>query len=200
MSNPQPTMTDEITYCAVHPDRETSLRCNKCERYMCPECAVQTPVGYRCKQCVRQQEDKFFSASQWDYIIVFGVSALLTGIGAAIVAWIGLPLLFILILGLPIGGAIAEATLRATQRRRGRRSNVIAVAGAVVGGIIGGFARIYLLYMSLAREVSEGLPPGQSIPAPPLEILFQGVFNDISLILFIAMVAIAVYGRFQMKI
>jgi len=199
MSEPQPTMTDELTYCAVHPDRETSLRCNKCNRYMCPECAVQTPVGYRCKQCVRQQEDKFFVASQWDYIIVFAVSAVLTGIGAAIVSAIGLPLLFILILGLPIGGGIAEATLRATQRRRGRRSNVIAVAGVIVGGIVGGFARIYLLYMDLARQVNASLPE-QAVPAPPLNILFQGVFNDLTLILFIAMVAIAVYGRFQMKL
>ena len=200
MNDLQPVMADEVTYCAVHPDRETSLRCNKCNRYMCPECAVQTPVGYRCKQCVRQQEDKFFNASEWDYIIVFAVSAILTGIGAAIVSAIGLPLLFILILGLPIGGVIAEATLRATQRRRGRRSNVVAVSGVVVGGIVGGIARIYLLYMSLAREVGAGLPPGQAVPAPPLEILFSGVFNDLSLILFIVMVAIAVYGRFQMKI
>jgi hypothetical protein len=200
MSDLNPAMTDEVTYCAVHPDRETSLRCNKCERYMCPECAVPTPVGYRCKQCVRQHEDKFYSASRWDYIIVFAVSAILTGIGAAIISSIRIPLLFILILGLPVGGFIAEATLRATQRRRGRRSNVVAVAGVVVGGLIGGFVQIYLLYQSLAREVSTGLPPGQSIPALPLEVLFSGVFNDLSLLLFIAMVAIAVYGRFRMKI
>lgn len=200
MSESQPAMTNEATYCAVHPDRETSLRCNKCERYMCPECAVQTPVGYRCKECVRQHEDKFFTASQWDYIIVFAVSGILTGICAALISGIGIPLLFILFLGLPIGGGIAEATLRATQRRRGRRSNVVAVAGVVVGGIIGGMVRIYLLYMSLAREASAALPPGQSIPALPLDILFSGVFNDPRLILFIAIVAFIVYGRYRMKI
>lgn len=193
-------MADEATYCAVHPDRETSLRCNKCNRYMCPECAVQTPVGYRCKECVRQHEDKFFTASEWDYIIVFAVSGILTGIGAALVGSIGIPLLFILILGLPVGGGIAEATLRATQRRRGRRSNVVAVAGVVAGGLTGGFVRIYLLYMSLASEVSAALPPGQSVPPLPLDVLISGVFNDLRLILFIAMVAFAVYGRFRMKI
>lgn len=200
MNDLQPAMTDELTYCAVHPDRETSLRCNKCNRYMCPECAVPTPVGYRCKQCVRQHEDKFFNASEWDYVIVFAVSAILTGIGAAIVSAIGLPLLFILILGLPIGGAIAEATLRATQRRRGRRSNVVAVSGVIVGGIVGSLAQIYLRYMNAVSEVMAGLPPGQSVPTPPLGVMFSSVFSDIGLILFIVMVAIAVYGRFQMKI
>ncbi len=196
MSNPNPVMADELTYCAVHPDRETSLRCNKCERYMCPECAVQTPVGYRCKQCVRQHEDKFFNASQWDYVIVFAVSAILTGIGAAIISSIRIPLLFILILGLPIGGFVAEAALRATQRRRGRRSNIVAVAGVVVGGLIGAFVQFYSLYLSIISDIA----PGREVPPLPLDVLFSSVFSDISLILFIAMIAIAVYGRFRMKI
>ena len=47
----EPDVTDEVTYCAVHPDRETGLRCNKCGRLMCAECAVPTPVGYRCREC-----------------------------------------------------------------------------------------------------------------------------------------------------
>ena len=49
---------DGLTYCEVHPDRETSLRCNKCGRLMCTECAVLTPVGYRCRECVRGQQER----------------------------------------------------------------------------------------------------------------------------------------------
>ena len=45
----EPITVEETTYCAVHPDRETSLQCNRCGRYMCVECAVHTPVGYRCR-------------------------------------------------------------------------------------------------------------------------------------------------------
>ncbi|HYN88142.1 MAG TPA: tetratricopeptide repeat protein, partial [Ardenticatenaceae bacterium] len=44
--------TEEMLHCSVHPDRETMLRCNRCGRPMCPECAVRTPVGLRCRECV----------------------------------------------------------------------------------------------------------------------------------------------------
>ena len=69
---------EELTYCEVHPDRETGLRCNKCDRLMCAECAVPTPVGLSLPcECVRAHDDKFFSGTQLDYAIVFGVSAVL---------------------------------------------------------------------------------------------------------------------------
>src|SRR5512134_2615467 len=132
-------MTDAPTYCEIHPDRETSLRCNKCGRLMCTDCAVPTPVGYRCKQCVRQHEDKFFNASEADYIIIFAICAGLTGLGAAIVSALNLPIFIFLLLGLPLGGGVvAEAALRATKRRRGRYSPHIAVAGVIIGGLAGG--------------------------------------------------------------
>ena len=72
---------EELTYCEVHPDRETALRCNQCNRLMCAECAVTTPVGYRCRECVRAHDDKFFSGTQLDYGIVFGVGAVLAALG-----------------------------------------------------------------------------------------------------------------------
>ena len=69
----EPIDTEELHYCTVHPDRETSLRCNKCGRYMCVQCAVQTPVGYRCRECVRQQDDKFYNVGDMDYPVIFGI-------------------------------------------------------------------------------------------------------------------------------
>ena len=42
---PTPTSTEELTYCEVHPDRETALRCNKCGRPMCTHCEVLRPFG-----------------------------------------------------------------------------------------------------------------------------------------------------------
>ena len=47
---------NEKMYCYNHPQRETVLRCNRCERPMCTSCAVLTPTGYRCKECVRGQQ------------------------------------------------------------------------------------------------------------------------------------------------
>jgi len=49
----------QVMYCYVHPDRETLLRCNRCERPICQSCAVLTPTGYRCKECVRGQQKIF---------------------------------------------------------------------------------------------------------------------------------------------
>ena len=42
---------DGKTYCDTHQSVETALRCSKCEAYICPKCAVLTPVGYRCRKC-----------------------------------------------------------------------------------------------------------------------------------------------------
>ena len=173
-------MTDELaveqlTYCEVHPDRETGLRCNKCNRLMCAECAVPTPVGYRCRQCVRQHEDKFFAGTNTDYVIVFGVSAVLAVIGLFVVNLIGGFLLFMIILAIPIGGGIGEAALRLTGRRRGRYSGYVAA-----GGVVAGVLALSLVLYGPAILVA----PGVMLPA----IVYGGI------------VATTVYGRFRISI
>ncbi len=40
--------------CYRHPDRETYIRCSRCERYVCPDCRVDAAVGYQCAECVRE--------------------------------------------------------------------------------------------------------------------------------------------------
>jgi hypothetical protein len=79
------------------------------------------------------------------------VCALLGGIGGAIVKAIGLPLLFMLILGLPIGGGIAEAALRAIQRRRGRQSAQIAAAAPAIGGLLGALIYAYITISNASK-------------------------------------------------
>lgn len=167
--------TEELTYCEVHPDRETSLRCNKCNRLMCTDCAVLTPVGYRCKQCVRQQDDKFFSATQTDYVVVFLTCAILGGIGAVASLYLLRGFwLFILLLGAPVGGAIGEVALRLTKRRRGRYSGQIAAGAVVIGSVIA----VSLLV--------GGFEPR--------------VLTNPSVLLFVGIAAFAVYGRYRMRI
>ena len=39
--------------CFRHPDRETYLRCHRCERYICTDCMVPAAVGHQCPECVR---------------------------------------------------------------------------------------------------------------------------------------------------
>lgn len=201
IATPEVQPDSELTFCAVHPDRETGLRCNKCGRLMCTECAVRTPVGYRCRECVRGQEDKFFTANPADNVITFSVCAGLTGIAAALLFAVGAPLLFIILLGLPAGAGIAEMALRATQRRRSRYSGQIAAGGAVVGGLIGATAYAFIVINNAIREITAELGPrAQELGlAPSLEQAFGLVLNNATLLIFIGMIAFAVYGRYRMR-
>ena len=203
MTTVQPTNTapaEELTYCEVHPDRETALRCNKCGRLMCVECAVQTPVGYRCRQCVRQHEDKFYKATSNDDVKVFAVCAGIMVVAGAIFSAIPLGLFLALIAGFPAGGAVSEVALRVVQRRRGRRSGEIGAAGAVIGGLVGAMLQVYFRYNSMLAEVAARAGAGAGeIPGISFDVLFQSVIMNIGLLLFIGIIAATVYGRFKMK-
>ena len=40
--------------CYRHPDRETYIRCARCDRPICPECMVSAAVGFQCPDCVAE--------------------------------------------------------------------------------------------------------------------------------------------------
>ena len=130
-----PENPPELTlYCTVHPDVETTLRCNRCGRPMCTRCAVRTPVGYRCKECVRAQQDRFFDAQMRDYLVAGAVSAALSFFAAGIVARLGW-FYFAFFLAPAAGGAIGAAVWKLTGRRRGRYTALV-VGGAVALGAL----------------------------------------------------------------
>jgi hypothetical protein len=119
-----------VLYCANHPTRETTLRCNRCGKPICTSCAVRTPVGYRCKECVRGQQAVFDTAGGAAPAVGAVVSAI--GAGAALV-----PLSFLgfwgLLLAPVAGGALAEVVRWAVRRRRHRRLPLSAAVGGGVG-------------------------------------------------------------------
>ncbi|MFN8379758.1 MAG: B-box zinc finger protein [Anaerolineae bacterium] len=175
---------DGLTYCAVHPDRETSLRCNKCGRLMCTECAVLTPVGYRCRACVRGHQERFLKASRADDAIVFVVCLLITAVMMAAEKLLPIPTIFLLLLGLPAGGLVAEIAFRAVGRRRSRYLGEIAAAGAALGAFLG-------IVAGIAIAVNGRLPG--------MEVVFQAIIRDWPSLIFAALIVGAVYLRLRVK-
>jgi len=121
------------TTCYIHPNVETNLRCNKCGQYICARCAVRTPVGYRCKQCINQQQTVFFTGVPTDYVIASVLSIVL---GGALGFLLGRSLFFALIFSAPAGGLIGSIVYRATGKRRVRNMAYVVAAGVVIGTIV----------------------------------------------------------------
>lgn len=75
-----------------------------------------------------------FNNSQTDYLIVFGVCALI-GLVIGFIMW-QIRILFVsLLVGFPVGGMISEAARRATNKRRGRYTAHVAAAGTALGAL-----------------------------------------------------------------
>lgn len=127
----------ETLYCYVHPNRPTTLRCNRCERPICTEDAVRTPTGYRCRNCIRDQQKIFDTALWYDYLTAFFSAA----IGSAVAS--GLVLLIsgfffglgVLLLAPAAGAVIGNLVLRFIGHRRSRALFLTAGAGMIAGAL-----------------------------------------------------------------
>ena len=93
----------EKLYCYNHPQRETLLRCNRCERPICSECAVLTPTGYRCKECIRGQQKTFDNSRPLDFPLAVIVAGVLSFLGSFLAGFLWF---FVLMAGLFFGWVV----------------------------------------------------------------------------------------------
>ncbi len=106
-------------------DEVDGLRCNRCGKPIDAQSAIRTPVGYRCRECIREVEEKYFTATNANYIAAIAVALPLSIIAAFVVAYllgsIGFFSLIITLFASPtIGTFVATLAFRAAGKNRGR--------------------------------------------------------------------------------
>lgn len=106
-------------------DEAEGLRCNRCGKPIDIHTAIRTPVGYRCRECIREVEEKYFTATTANYLAAIAVGLPLAIISALVVAYllgsIGFFSFIITLFASPtIGTFIATLAFRAAGKNRGR--------------------------------------------------------------------------------
>lgn len=149
-----PVPVPPALHCKNHPQTETLLRCNKCDEPICVACALRTPVGYRCRDCIRALQDKAYTMEPRDAWVAFGASFGLSfllwpllGMLLGSLGWF-LGLLAAVIAGGAAGGGLAQIIRAAVQRRRGRYLGLLTLAGILAGGLVGSVGAWFLLPFS----------------------------------------------------
>jgi len=179
------------TTCYNHPSRSTLLRCNQCERPICSTCAIRTPTGYRCKECVRGQQKVFDTALWYDYVAAFFTAVILSGI-ASLLAYLVTSIIWgIFVIGLgPLAGVtIANVARRFVKGRHSRALNWLFGAGMLLGGIpmlfVTGLGAFFMMFSLGQQDMVTGIFAFQpllwqavylALAVPAASSQFSGIF------------------------
>lgn len=147
-------------FCYRHPDRETWVRCGRCEKPICTKCAMQGPVGFRCRDCGKPVRDPMTSFTPVQ--LIGGLAASFGGglVAAFISGRFGFFALFVAFFA---GGVIVEAITRITGFKMGAKMDFIVYGGIIAGAIVAfwlgnGDAIDFLLRHGSSATVGEGGP------------------------------------------
>ncbi len=109
-----------------------TLRCNRCGTPITPATAVRTPTGYRCKDCVRNQQKVFDTAKPLDPVLAFFISAVIGFGGAWVSSLIGF---FTILLAPAVGTLVASVVRKVVQKRRSKLIFRMVLWGCILGSI-----------------------------------------------------------------
>lgn len=146
----------EEVVCVCGSGRLTTLRCGKCGKPICPNCFVRHPVGLRCKECAQLRKSPIYNVSLGDYAKAGAVGLVLSVVAGAVAGSFGGFLgFFTLIIGVAVGGGIADLMSRVIRYKRGLGMQILAalciIAGAGIAiflpaiGIRAGFNLFYVI-------------------------------------------------------
>jgi hypothetical protein len=130
---PEPGSDAPALYCYRHPNRETWVRCGRCDQPICSSCAMQGPVGFRCRECGRPARDPLTSMRPSQLAVGLGISVLggiVVGLFSTRIGFFGLLLAWF------VGGLIADAVIRFIGFKRGPKIVAILLGGILVGSAL----------------------------------------------------------------
>ncbi|MDD5702849.1 MAG: B-box zinc finger protein [Dehalococcoidales bacterium] len=128
--------------CKRHPDKETSLTCNKCGDPICPRCMVQTPVGMRCPTCAKLSRLPTYQVTAPYYLRAILAGAVLAVVCGVVWGFLQLiiPFFFFnILIAAAAGYGIGEGISILTNRKRGTGLIIIAGVALVLSYLIGAF-------------------------------------------------------------
>jgi tetratricopeptide (TPR) repeat protein len=142
----------EAAVAAVAAEPEGGLRCNRCSKPIDPKTAQRTPVGYRCKACVRELEAGYYTATPATWVITLTICLALSALAVFLLSLIGF--WFITLFAAPAaGGGLGRFAFRAGGRKRGRHLPMAAAIAAAIGVLLMFFLIpswfVVLLYLGL---------------------------------------------------
>lgn len=144
--SPSGEAKDGKLFCYRHPTTETWLRCGRCDQPICTKCAVQGPVGFRCRECGRVANDPLTSFTPRQLVLGLGVSLVAGAVAGFVGAYIGF---FSIVIGYFAGRIVADAVTRVIGYKRGPVMLAILFGGILVGSALG-FA---LQYASVFAQI-----------------------------------------------
>jgi hypothetical protein len=151
----EPTTGDDgALRCYRHPDRETWVRCGRCDRPICPRCAMQGPVGFRCRDCGKPVNDPLTTIKAPQLVLGSVVSIGAGTLGGLIGVQLGL---FSIIVGFFAGGLIADLVMRVTGYKRGPVMATILLGGIALGTVIA-IGLSYGMFLAAWMPAGEGEP------------------------------------------
>ncbi|MFN2280306.1 MAG: hypothetical protein ACK2TZ_00485 [Anaerolineales bacterium] len=146
MSESEKTLT-----CAFHPNRETQLRCNRCNKPICIKCATHTPTGYRCPECIRSQQKIFVTTRWYDAVITGWITGLIVFIGSLFAGSLGF---YTILIALAAGYLAVLASRKAISNRRSPLLKFVMSACALLAGLLPAAVRYYGIFLYGGVETS----------------------------------------------
>ena len=119
--------------CTYHPNVETGLRCTRCGKPICPQCAVRSPVGLRCPDCAGVRSMPSIRTPGSDLLKAIG-GGLLVALVVAVI-WRFIPE-WGFYLSLAMGFGVVETIAKLTRNKRGADLQLLAMTMITIGFLV----------------------------------------------------------------